>query len=50
VDAARQMNLGVVAGREDQFDRLDLHDFEMMIDRQEEPIISGERSVAAHTA
>ena len=50
VDAARQMNFGVVAGREDRFDRLDLHDLEMMIDRQEQPIIGGERILAGHIA
>ena len=50
VDAASEVDFRVVAGREDRFDRLDLHDLEMMIDRQEQPIIDGERSVAGHTA
>ena len=48
VGAATEVDLGIVAGREDRFDRLDLHNFEMMIDRQEQPIIGGERIVAAH--
>ncbi|HEY8181595.1 MAG TPA: hypothetical protein VII32_05105 [Thermoanaerobaculia bacterium] len=48
--AAREMDLGVVAGREDQFDRLDLHDLEMVIDGQKQPIVLGERFVAGHTA
>ena len=48
--AAGEVKFGVVAGREDYFDRLDLHNFEMLIDRQEQPIILGQRFLAGHTA
>ena len=42
------MDFGVVAGREDQLDPLDLHELEVTVDRQEQPIIDGERIVATH--
>jgi hypothetical protein len=48
VQAAGKVDFGVVAGREDQLDPLDLHELEVTVDRQEQPIIDGERIVATH--
>ena len=48
VNAASEMNFGVVARRKDRLDRLHLHHFEVMIDRQQQTVIDGERLVAGH--